>query len=103
MSLPVTDWVLCLEVGEHIPSNMEGMVIRNLHAHNCRGILLSWGGLGQHGLNHVNLHDREYLVGIFTELGYIFDEEENEEFRQSLEGTWFSDTIMILRRANPIC
>ena len=42
LSLPRTDWLMSLEVGEHIPSRFEASVIRNLHAHNCRGVILSW-------------------------------------------------------------
>ena len=38
-----SDWVLSLEVGEHVPSRYEDMYLRNLHAHNCKGIILSWG------------------------------------------------------------
>jgi len=42
LNLPVADWVLSLEVGEHIPHEHEHMMVRNLHAHNTKGILLSW-------------------------------------------------------------
>ena len=58
LSLPRADWVLSLEVGEHIPSMHEAMLFRNLHLHNCRGVVLSWAvpgapascrvGLGAH-------------------------------------------------------
>jgi len=53
LSLPRADWVMCMEVAEHIPSEHEAAVVRNLHAHNCRGIILSWASLGQNGHNHV--------------------------------------------------
>jgi tryptophanyl-tRNA synthetase len=42
LSLPRKDWVFSLEVGEHIPHQFEGMVLRNFHAHNCKGIVMSW-------------------------------------------------------------
>lgn len=38
LSLPKADWVMSLEVGEHIPNQYEGMFLRNLHHHNCRGM-----------------------------------------------------------------
>ena len=44
--------------------------MRNLHAHNCRGIILSWSRLGQVGHSHVNNHGHGYVVKLFTELGY---------------------------------
>ena len=33
------DWVVSLEVGEHIPREHEYTFLRNLHAHNCVGVL----------------------------------------------------------------
>ena len=110
LNLPVTeDWVMSLEVGEHVPADMEGMVIRNLHAHNCRGILLSWGIPGQGGLNHVNLHDSQYLIDIFEDLGYVFDVETTRHFRDSICPTgkqgacWFKTSFLALRRKKPVC
>ena len=64
------DWVMCLEVGEHVPTHLEGVLVRNLHAHNCRGLVLSWGGLGQAGLRHINNHSPRYLHQLLSELGY---------------------------------
>jgi hypothetical protein len=37
LQMPRADWVVALEVGEHIPSAFEPTFVRNLHAHNCRG------------------------------------------------------------------
>ena len=62
LALPRTDWVVSMEVGEHISARGEGMYIRNLHAHNCRGIILSWAKLNQWGKDHVNNHRRSTLV-----------------------------------------
>ena len=50
---PVTvepaDWVLCLEVAEHIPLEHEDTLINNLHQHNRIGIVVSWAQKGQGG------------------------------------------------------
>ena len=56
-------------MGEHVASADEATVIRNLHAHNCRGIILSWAVLGQKGPGHINNHDNAYLMRVFTQLG----------------------------------
>ena len=57
LELPKADWVLSLEVGEHVPSNYEqAMLIRNLHHHNRKGVILSWSVIGQGGHSHVNNH-----------------------------------------------
>ena len=70
LALPRAEWVMSLEVGEHIPSAHEATVIRNLHAHACRGIILSWATLNQSGIGHVNNHAPDYLATIFEGLGY---------------------------------
>ena len=83
LSLPRADWVMSLEVGEHIPSRFEATVIRNLHAHNCRGIILSWAYLGKKGVGHVNNHGSRYLVQLFDELGYNFNATATKRLRES--------------------
>ena len=108
LNLPITDWILCLEVGEHIPHTSEGMVIRNLHAHNCKGIIISWGVEGQGGENHVNLHNNQYLIDIFQELGYVYDEDKTNGLRSAIpdgkvNGFWFRDSLMVIRRKDPVC
>ena len=75
LSLPRSDWVISVEVGEHISSRYEAMFIRNLHAHNCRGIILSWAVLNQGGHSHINNHSPDYIQKIFSELGYVYDNE----------------------------
>ena len=48
------DWVLSIEVGEHLPKKYEKTFIENLHRHNAKGVILSWAVKGQGGLGHVN-------------------------------------------------
>ena len=73
LSLPRTDWVMSLEVAEHIPNSAEHMVLRNLHAHNCRGIIISWAALSQIGFDHINNHRNEYVIRQVTQLGYVLN------------------------------
>lgn len=54
-----------------MPSKHEGALIRNLHAHNLCGIILSWAHLWQSGHRHVNNHGEAYLRQVFGGLGYI--------------------------------
>jgi hypothetical protein len=104
LKLPVSDWVMSLEVGEHIPSNQEGMMIRNLHAHNCKGIILSWSVAGHGGHHHVNLHNNKYLIDIFSELGYDNDVESANLMTSNIPQMWgFLRKIMIFRRRDPVC
>lgn len=99
LGLPKSEWVMSLEVGEHVPSMFEGMVIRNLHRHNTKGIILSWGVLGQGGHSHVNNHSNEYIIEIFERLGYTYLQDWTARFRQS-KGiySYFKESIMVFKR-----
>lgn len=104
LKLPLSDWVMSLEVGEHIPSHQEGMIIRNLHAHNCKGIILSWSVAGHGGHHHVNLHNNQYLIDIFSELGYENDVESANLLKSDIPKMWeFLRKIMVFRRKEPVC
>ena len=54
---------MALEVAEHVPNLHEEQLVRNLHAHACRGVILSWAILGQAGTSHVNNHDKACARG----------------------------------------
>ena len=56
------DWVMSLEVGEHIPEEYESVFINNLHQNNTFGIILSWAVIGQGGHGHVNCRSNEYTT-----------------------------------------
>jgi hypothetical protein len=71
LALPRADWVLSTEVGEHIPHAREANFVRNLHAHNRCGLILSWAQLSQRGLQHINNHSPAYLAQLMSELGYF--------------------------------
>lgn len=109
LSLPRADWVMSVEVGEHIPSHYEAMFIRNLHAHNCRGIILSWAVLNQGGYSHINNHSPEYIKNIFTQLGYTYDDELINFVRDAKVGgsyqnlhIWIRRTFIFMRRNVPL-
>ena len=74
LSLPRAHWVLSIDTGEHVPREHEMMFIRNLHAHACVGVIISWASLAQGGSGHVNVHSTRYVQEGFEELGYALDE-----------------------------
>ncbi|EEC47359.1 predicted protein [Phaeodactylum tricornutum CCAP 1055/1] len=104
LGLPKADWVLSLEVGEHVPSKYEGMVLRNLHRHNCKGIILSWGVLGQGGYGHVNNHSNDYIIKVIEQLGYVLDQKLTARFQQAKDNYWwFKKSTMAFRRTTEVC
>lgn len=119
LALPRSDWVMSLEVGEHIHHADEGMFIRNLHAHNCVGVVLSWAVLGQGGHSHVNCHSKEYVDSLFADLGYEADTVMRErmqntdgERRNNAHGKpfrskphnigWLRESVHVYRRITPL-
>jgi cyclopropane fatty-acyl-phospholipid synthase-like methyltransferase len=89
------DWVLSLEVGEHIPKEHEATFINNLHTNNKEGIVLSWAIEGQGGNGHNNEQNNDYIKSIFKSLGYTNDSKAEERLRQNTSLWWFRNTIMV--------
>ena len=58
------NWVLSLEVAEHIPAEFEDVFIDNLHRHNTEGIILSWALPSHGGDGHVNPKENDYVIEI---------------------------------------
>ena len=72
----VAEWVMSLEVGEHLPAPSERAFVRNLHVLNSCGVVLSWARPRQSGKGHVNCHEAEYLRALFERGGlYSLDVE----------------------------
>ena len=97
-NLPVADWVLSLEVGEHIDHLMEDQYVQNLHMSNRKGIILSWAILGQNGVRHINNHSPEYIMNRFKRLDYTFDNKTTTKLRADAHLPWFKHSIYIFRR-----
>jgi SAM-dependent methyltransferase len=92
------DWVLSLEVGEHIPKEYEAEFIANLDRHARKGVILSWAVKGQGGHGHVNNQDNDYLKAIFEDYGYINDLVAEEALRDASTTPWFPNTLMVFRK-----
>lgn len=100
LNLKRTDWVFSSEVGEHIPHHLEKQVIANLHAHNCKGIILTWAVLNQPGKGHINNHSNQYLMHIFEELGYKLNQKHTDALRKSASSDhwWLAGSTMVFER-----
>jgi len=99
-----TDWVISSEVGEHIPNQFEKQVIANIHALNCKGVVLTWAVLGQEGHGHVNNHSNEYLIRIFEELGYTLNTTLTSALRRSVtDHPYLSWSAMVFVRRASAC
>ena len=101
-ALPTMDWVVSLEVGEHIPYEFERNYVNNLHAHNRKGIVLSWASLGQFGHGHVNNHSPAYILRLFKLKGYTLDETTTSTVRRLASYPWFRQNTYVFRRSNRV-
>ena len=108
LRLPRADWVLSLEVGEHVPNALEPMMIRNLVAHACRGIVLSWGMYKPRDIGHhdANYHSKVYLTSVLEQLGFRHDANLTRavlDDRATPRHRWFKNTLVgVFERWKPL-
>ena len=65
-------------------SKLEGALLRNLHAHNCRGVILSWASLNQKGQGHINNHAFSHVAKMMTSLGYFVNNSLTSRLRKGV-------------------
>ena len=92
------DWVLSLEVAEHIPLKYEKIYLDNLVRHAKEGIIMSWALKGQTGAGHCNTQDNDYVREKMAAYGFETDEVAEKMLRRSCDVHWFRATLMVFRR-----
>ena len=96
------DWVVSLEVAEHIPSKFTARYLRTLKALGIRvGLILTWAQPGQGGEGHVNELPRPQVLALlrthFPELLHCPRCE--SELRSGALHPWFKgEGVYVLRR-----
>ena len=96
------DWVMSIEVGEHVPRSGEPVFMHSLLAQGAapRGIVLSWAVLGQEGNHHVNCQTNAYIQCAMGLLGFEFDEATSSRLRAGTNPQpcgWLYNTLMAFR------
>lgn len=92
-----SDWVLSLEVGEHIPIAFEDVFFDNLLRHASIGVVLSWAVEGQGGHYHVNEHSNAYVIKKMKGLGLLYDARVSLKLRSVATLWWMKNTVMVFR------
>jgi len=95
IALPKYDWVMSLEVGEHLPKQFEDIFINNLINSSISGIIMSWAIPGQGGDGHINEQTNEYIKSKMAFLGFQNNLEEENILRESPTLFWFKNTVMV--------
>ncbi|KAG2423607.1 hypothetical protein HYH02_015307 [Chlamydomonas schloesseri] len=95
------DWVVSLEVGEHIPAALESTFLANLLRHARRGLVLSWAVPGQGGHQHVNERPNDYILAKVAALGgggFAHNATATEKLRAASSLSWFRNTLLVFDR-----
>ena len=89
------DYVISLEVAEHIPKEYEEIYVNNLIRHTDSYLIISWAVKGQGGDGHVNEQDEEYVLNLYKEKGMVHQKEISEALRSISTLGWFKETIFV--------
>lgn len=97
------DWVVSLEVGEHIPKEYQDTFLDNIDYNNKDGVILSWSIPEFGGDGHVNSLPNERVIELLTNRGYTYHQLGSMHLRSKCarypqDGWWFSETTMIFER-----
>jgi len=92
------DFVLCLEIGEHIPKKHEQTFIDNVNDFVTKNLVLSWGIPGQGGTGHFNEQPNDYIIAECEKRGLKYDGKKSQKLRDVATRGWFKNTIMCFSR-----
>lgn len=92
------DWVVSIELGEHIPTNCEDNFLAMLTSIARDGVVLSWSD--EYSLpHHPNPRTNEYVKQKMSALGFVSDEDMETHVRSSVVHLgWLKKTMMIFKR-----
>jgi SAM-dependent methyltransferase len=100
--LEPVNFLLCLEVCEHVPKQFENKLLNTLDRHVNPGgtLVLSWAVVGQPGTGHVNCQNNDYVINKFKSMGYAFDKDESMSLRNNVSNNapWFRNTTLVFKK-----
>eukprot|EP00942_MAST-04A_sp_MAST-4A-sp1_P000272 g272.t1 len=97
----ISDFVVCLEVGEHVPKQFEDNMFKIINNSNKKGVILSWAW-STRGEGHVNVHDNKYIKNKMRSYGYVNDMAGEKMLRDSATLSWFKKTLMVFKKAENV-
>ena len=93
-----TEWVLSLEVGNHIPPKYESIFIKNLTDTATKGIVLSWAVENQGGLGHLNKKNNNYIIEQLNLYDFKYDNYSTQLLRSNTTYKWFRQSLLVFRK-----
>ena len=96
--LPLYDWVVCLEVIEHVPAQFESIVLENVIRPAKVGVVLSWALPTQPGAMHVNARPAKYVEEELRRRRLTLDVDATERLRNGSALSWFQRNTVVYRK-----
>jgi len=87
------DWVMSLEVGEHIPAEYADAYLRNIRCHAREGAVISWAQQGGH--MHVNMQPIENVMKMMEEWGFRVDSKRTKELQEASKRYYFKRNAVV--------
>jgi len=92
------DWVLSLEVAEHIPPQFTDSYIRNIRCSCTVGAVVSWGIPAQTGgLGHVNTMEQKDAIAAMARWGFVVDKEATQAVQEAASMDHFRRNTVVYR------
>lgn len=89
-------FVLCLEVGEHIPEKHQFTFLDNVCSLVGSRLILSWAIPGQEGYGHVNCKENWWVIKQVKKRGLIYNDRLSAYLRANAGNAgWFENSVMV--------
>ena len=92
------DWILCLEVGEHIPAQFGPVFLESVTRNARCGIVISWAVPFQPGNGHVNNQPNSYVIDHMSRDGFRQNLKYQNILRANGTFPWFKNTAMVFEK-----
>ena len=92
------DYVVCLEVAEHIPLEYQDIFVENLVKHTDFYLVISWAVEGQGGDGHINEQNEDYVLNLFKNKNMNYNKEVSDFIKHNATLGWFKETVYVFRR-----
>ena len=98
--LNMYDWVISMEVGEHIPKASAAVYLDNITRYAKEGIILSWALPNKGGHSHVNEQPFEYVVEQMKMRGFEINPDLSKEIKENSEFLWLKIGLNVFKRTD---
>lgn len=92
------DWVMCIEVAEHIPREYEATFLDNLRRHAREGLIISWSEHGGGGV-HPNARPWGEVLELLSAAHFRHDEAATADIRTRI--SWLRGAVHVFRTTWP--